>query len=255
MKKSIFLLIISILFYLESFAISDFIFSDEKSVKISANNYSSKDLYELQKLEPFEDIAVIQRKYLPKTRRFELFAGGTSILNDAFFTSWGFFLFFNFYFSEPYGVEGHFMFLDTIERNAAKDLRTNMGVIPEQNFVTPVQFQGVSLKWNPIYGKMAYLNEGIIYYDFYFSGGFGLTKTSQDNMEPTLRLGTGQIFSFSKDFALRWDLSLYYYKARIAYRPQNFDGTYGDERNIIQTQNNLYLAIGFCYFFPEARYR
>jgi len=40
---------------------------------------------DLADLEPLKDIAVIQKRYLPKTGRFEFFIAGTTILNDVFF--------------------------------------------------------------------------------------------------------------------------------------------------------------------------
>ena len=48
-----------------------------------------KKVSELKILESFDDIAVIQKRYLPKSGRFEFFIGGGTNLNDAFFVGNG----------------------------------------------------------------------------------------------------------------------------------------------------------------------
>ena len=51
----------------------------------SENPKSPKNISDLKNLEFFSDIAIIQKRYLPKTGRFELFVAGGTNLNDAFF--------------------------------------------------------------------------------------------------------------------------------------------------------------------------
>ena len=44
-----------------------------------------KNLSGLATLSPFGDVAILQKKFLPKTGRFEAYGAATGILNDVFF--------------------------------------------------------------------------------------------------------------------------------------------------------------------------
>ena len=48
-----------------------------------------KEFQGLTGLAPFKEISVIQRRFMPKTGRFELFGGGTIVTNDPFFNTLG----------------------------------------------------------------------------------------------------------------------------------------------------------------------
>ena len=48
----------------------------------AAPNTKVDSLSDLSKLQSFSDVSVLQRRYLPKTGRFQLFAGLSSVMND-----------------------------------------------------------------------------------------------------------------------------------------------------------------------------
>ncbi len=203
-----------------------------------------KDLSDLVKLSPFEDVAVIQKRYLPKTKRFELFAGASGVLNDAFFLSVGGVGRAGYYFQERFGVELNAWILNTSEKQITSDLKNKRGVFT-QSLITAESFYGLDFKWTPVYGKMTWKNQTITPFDLYFSVGAGMTGTNQGGNEPTLHLGTGQIFALSKGKAFRWDFSWNFFAAESQVATRKETSVY----------NNLFLTVGMSWFFPEATYR
>lgn len=207
-------------------------------------NVEVKGVADLGKLESFEDVAVIQKRFLPRTGRFEFFLGPTLVLNDAFFLNFGGQGRFAYYFSERYGIEAVGTYLSINERQVTTDLREKRGVLTK-SFVTPQTYMGLDLKWSPVYGKQTWMNKRIIPFDLYFSLGLGMTGTNQNTSEPTLHLGTGQAFAQSKGFAWRWDFSWSMFQATSSVTPNAGASLY----------HNLLLTFGASFFFPEASYR
>lgn len=203
-----------------------------------------KKISELSRLAPFEDIAVIQRRFLPKTSRFEISGAAAATLNDPFFNNIGGVARFGYYFREKYGVEFNYFFLTTAETQVTRDLRQKRGVLTE-SLVTTKSFYGADFKWSPIYGKVTLFGRRIVPFDLYFSLGGGLTQTDQGSGEPTIHLGTGQIFALSKSVAFRWDFSWNFFSAESER----------DGKKTSDTYDNLFLTVGVSFFFPEAKYR
>jgi outer membrane beta-barrel protein len=203
-----------------------------------------KGVADLATLSEFKDVAIIQKRFLPKTKRFEAYGGVNGILNDKFFSSFGLNARLGYSFSERYGIELVTFLLTTTERQVTSDLRDRRGVTTT-NFVTPKSYYGLDFKWTPVYGKMTWLNKRITPFDLYFSGGMGMTNTNQGRSEPTFHLGTGQIFAITKSSAFRWDFSWNFYSATSGVTGATQSGSY----------NNLLITLGASFFFPEATYR
>ena len=201
-----------------------------------------KELSDLGRLAPFSDIAVIQKRFLPKTSRFEFFPNVGYITNDVFF--------FNpiiggrlaYYFTEQYGVEATFFASSKSEREVVRSIR-DKGVLTE-GLVFPQSYYGLDFKWTPVYGKMGFMTKSIIPFDHYFSLGGGVTNTNQKTTPTTVHFGTGQIYAISKWLAARWDLGCYWYSSSTSV------GRTGGGSFM-----NLHLTIGASFFFPEASYR
>jgi outer membrane beta-barrel protein len=202
-----------------------------------------RQVSDLATLSSYTDIAVIQKRFLPKTKRFEAYLGLSAILNDPFFTNFGGTARGAYYFREQYGVELVAMFLATRERDVTTSLRQDLRVITS-SIVTPASFYGLAFKWTPVYGKITWLNEKITPFDVYMNAGLGLTGTNQGSSEPTLHLGTGQLFALTKSFAVRWDFTWNFYSAKGS-------GVSATRA----TYNNLFITAGASFFFPEAKYR
>ncbi len=206
-------------------------------------NIDISKVSELVKLSPFEDIAVIERRFLPKTNRFELSASGALSTNNAFFNNIGGNVRGAFYFNEKIGIEGVYQYISSSERPITKGLKTNQHVLTTA-LVEPKSFYGATLKWVPIYGKMAWFQQKIVPYDIYFTPGVGVTTTA-NGASTSFTIGAGQLFALSKSYAVRWDFNWNFYSADVS------DGT----TTVSKTHSDLFLGVGFSFFIPEATYR
>ncbi len=204
-------------------------------------NKTPAELAGLGKLAPFSDIAVITKRFLPKTHRFEFFPNFGLIMNDAFFSDLVVGGRLGFYFNENWGIEASAISISTSNKSVTSELQ-NVGV-QTQSLSTVNSFFGADAKWDPIYGKVAFLNNSIIPFDFYFSGGIGVTGTSGSSGAPTIHLGAGQLFALAKWAAARWDISWYGYSATSTIN------------NSTSFFTNLHATIGMSFFFPGAEYR
>jgi outer membrane beta-barrel protein len=218
--------------------------SDEPAPPPLANGAKASDIKgvsDLGKLSEFSDIAVIQKRYLPKTGRFEAFIAPTIVLNDAFFINYGLNARIGYSFQERFSVEVLGFLLGTAKRAVTTGLE-DRGVTTT-SLVTPKSYLGVDFKWTPVYGKMAVADGRIVPFDLYLAAGVGATGTLQGTQEPTLHLGTGQIFARSKGTAYRWDFSWNGFTAQP---------TTTTSRSFY---NTLFISVGMSFLFPEATYR
>lgn len=212
-------------------------------------NSRVKSVTELNQLSPFSDVSMIQRKFLPKTERFQLYTALGLSTNSPWFINLGGKINFSYNFSENFGIEGSGMFLASSERDAAKEIRENNSLQPER-FILTKSHLGADLVWTPIYGKIAKLNQEIIPFDMYFSLGGGISGTnSVEKNVATAHMATGQIFAISKSFAFRWDYSWYLYQATPV--PDALATT----PTAKSAYNDLVFTAGVSFFFPEANYR
>jgi outer membrane beta-barrel protein len=217
----------------------------------------------LKNLQPFSDVAVIQRKFLPKTKRFEFNAGGSAIVNNAFFMNFGPSLRLGYNFSENLGFDVMFMYLTTSNRDITNDLIDKRGVRTD-GLVMPETYLGGNLVWTPVYGKMALFENRIVPFDMYFMLGAGGTVTCDSvckglvsgqskgkETNATIQIGAGQRFAISKKMAFRWDFTWNFYQA--SYTPAYKTGPPPPSQK--GNFDNLFLSIGLSFFFPEASYR
>lgn len=216
-----------------------------------------QSLSDLATLAPFSDVAVIQRRFLPKTQRFELSGGAFTNLNNPFFNSMGLSARLAYYLREKYALEAIGAFATTTTRQVTDDLEERSGCsdpdgsggcggITTDNLVTSKGFFAIAFKWNPIYGKITWLNKTIVPFDLNFNIGAGMTQTTEDESVPTLHLGTSQVFAWSKGIAFRWDLYWNLYSATAT-------NSQGQKETL--NQNDLFLGVGMSFYFPEATYR
>ncbi len=208
-----------------------------------------KTVSDLNSLAPFSDISVIQKRFLPKTERFQVYGALGITTNSPWFLNAGGKVNFGYGFSEKWGVELTGMFLTSSEKDSAKQIRSNNSLEPER-FILTKSHLGLDLVWSPIYGKITSLNNEITPFDMYFSGGVGQANTtSQEKNVTTFHAATGQIFALSKSVAFRWDYSWYMYQAT----PQLDSLSAGPpEKN---SYNDLIFTAGVSFFFPDAGYR
>lgn len=211
--------------------------SVDKSVKVES-------LSDLARLQAFEDIAVIQKRFLPKTHRFEISGLGFTNINNPFFNNSGLGVKGAYHFTEKWALEGVGNWFGVAARQVSNDLRDKAGITVD-NVVTVRSYLGAAVKWSPIYGKISLLNKSIVPFDLSFSLGGGVTKTDQADGEPTLHIGTSQNFAISKSWSFRWDMMWNFYEATAVNN--------GVKGKI--AQNDLFIGLGVSLFIPGATYR
>lgn len=212
-------------------------------------NTQMRTVTDLNQLSPFSDISVIQKKYLPKTGRFQLFTAAGLTTNSPWFLNLGVKVNLGYNFTESFGLEATGLFLTNSALDAAKDIKNNNNLQPDK-FVVTKGYLGLDLVWSPIYGKITDHDNKIIPFDMYFAGGAGLSNTTaQEKNVTTFHIGTGQIFALSKSMAFRWDYSWHFFQATPV---QDAASTNPPSKG---SYNDLILTAGVSFFFPEASYR
>ncbi len=192
-------------------------------------------------LAPFSEVSVIQKRYMPKTGRFQFFGGLNLVTNNPFFDTYGTVIKGAYFLTETWGLEANYFNLNTTEAKSTKELKDFQNVSTD-NLIYPKSYMGLDLMWFPMYGKFSLFNKKIVPFDMYFSAGYGTTGTQSDEKPGTLHFGTGQIFAITKGIAARWDFSWHSFSAK------------GLENNN-SSFNFLFLSVGASFFFPEAKYR
>jgi outer membrane beta-barrel protein len=199
------------------------------------NNFS-----DLANLVPFSEVSVLQKRFLPKTGRGQIFAGLSLTTNDPFYNTVGATLKGSYFFSEMWGIELQYYNLTSSEAKATKELYDVQNIGTDSLSYTK-QYLGANVVWVPIYGKLTWFNKKIVPFDFYFGLGGGQTTTHTKSGIGTVQISAGQIFAINKSFAIRWDFSWNFFSAKAI----------NEEGDI----NNLFFSAGASFFFPEAKYR
>lgn len=207
---------------------------------------------DLSKFAPFSEISVIQKKFLPKTTRFQFHLGSSYLTNNPFYDTLALSTKLAFYFTESIGLELNGMFMNRADKYVTEDLKDIHGVLTS-SLVSANSFVGLDLVLVPFYGKITWLDNRIIPYDFYLSlGGGSTTLTDIKDPASTLHAAVGQIYALTKSFVVRWDLSVTSYKAEVPEVSST-----GSPTNKLKTQDfrDVFLGGGISFFFPGADYR
>ena len=228
----------------------------------SAGNYSAD---ELRQLVLFKDIVVIQRRFLPKSSRFELHPSIRWIINDPFNYHFMGFGKLGYHFSEPLGVELFGGIVFGPNRKVTNDLqRINIQV---SSVVSPKWLYGVAIKWSPLYGKFGGVGNTILPFDMYFSLGGGMSHLettfklrendsiiSCNANAVTVNIETGQLIPFSKSHALRWSVGWFLHPKIFEWKCEGRAPLGSNERpgGFVQ---DIYFSLGWSLFFPGAKYR
>ena len=205
---------------------------------------SIKNITDLVYLTPFSDISVIQRRFMPKTGRLSISTSAVFILSSEFFLNTGLEMHLSYHFLEKHSMELLAYYTIGYKRQAFQDLK-NIGVDVKlgANVSVPEVFAGITYKWMPIYGKIAFFNRKILAFDTFFSFGAGLSRMLSRVWEPTGLLGVGQVFAVTRDFGLRWDLRLH-----IPVETKHPSYPYHWSVHSVFT-------LGFIYYYPSMRSR
>lgn len=199
------------------------------------------DFSELKSDRTFQDTVIIQKTYMPKSKRVQLFGGFTYATNDVFSRTMGAQLRAAYHFNETWGLEATGFYLTSEDTKEKQDLadKRRLGV---SSLTTPKSMYGLNAYFSTIYGKLALEDRKIIPFEFYQTLGVGQVTTTPTSTSTAVYFGLGDIFSISKNSAIRADLSWFFYNGKT---------TNGDNQNT----NTIFFTIGYGRFVPEASRR
>ncbi len=201
---------------------------------------------DLESLELYSDIVVIQKKFFEKTSRWELSTSGLVSLNNQFFTSVGFKGTLGYHFSERWALEGQAWYLAQIQRDITKDLEDQYQ-ISTSDIVTPQGYLGLNLVWTPIYGKLSLQEKSVNPFELFFTFGAGMILTDDDQTAPALNLSFGQIHPLTKNSTLRWEIGGNIFSAK------GKAGLAGGQAGKEVISEIFYVSVGASFFFPEIK--
>ncbi len=204
----------------------------------------AKKLSDLVHLSPFSDVAVIQRRFMPKTGRVAASLSSTFTLSSEFFLNPGVEAHLTYHFLEKHAVElsGYYVF--TVNRGVTNDLAQIRANVSE---LLPIAngFVGLTYKWMPVYGKIAFYNRQILAFDTFFNFGGGMSAVKRRRApivwEPAVAAGIGQVFAITRDLGLRWDL-----RWHMTIETQGIG---------VSLLNDILFSIGLSYYYPSAGLR
>lgn len=214
-------------------------YAQEDKPKVSVSD-------ELEDLELYSDIVVIQKKFFEKTSRWELSLSGLTSLNNKFFTSVGIKATLGYHFSERWAVEGQAWYLAQLDRDFTKDLEDEYQ-ISTSDIVTPQGYLGLNLVWTPIYGKLSLQEKSVNPFELFFTLGAGMILTDDSQKAPAINMSFGQIHPISKNTTIRWEVGGNIFQAK---GKGSLQGSQQNEKTISEI---FYVSVGASFFFPEIK--
>jgi outer membrane beta-barrel protein len=158
------------------------------------------------------DLGVVQNRLYSKDGKLELGAFGGWISTDPFLSVRALGLSLGYHFSEYLALRALALKEFVSGSAALTTLQTTSGATANTN--EPRSFVGGELEASVLYGKLSLLGQSILYYDFHFLGGAGVTATESGNYV-TPSLGLGQQFYLTQGVALRVDYRAMPFKEKI----------------------------------------
>lgn len=204
-----------------------------------------KKLSDLVHLSPFSDVAVIQRRFMPKTGRVSASLLSTFILSSEFFLNPGLEGHLSYHFLEKHAVELSGYYVLTFNRGVTNDL-VKIGANVSEETPISMAFIGMTYKWMPVYGKIAFYNRQILAFDTFFNIGGGMSAVKKKEApvviwSPAVTAGIGQVFAITRDLGLRWDFRWHMTVAKLSGK--------------VRPLHNILFSVGLSYYYPSAGLR
>ena len=189
----------------------------------------------------YTDYSIIQRNYMPKSSRWQIKGGLTTVTNDVFYNNFGLNLGLSYHFNETWGFGINTIYLNSNRNSDAKNIKDVQSVNIE-NLVTLKNTYGASVYFTPVYGKWALLNKRVMPFEIYLHGG-AAQITNQSNLTNTaLTTGAGQLITLSRSSALDINLNWHFYTTK-------------NINNQDQANNSMLFTVGYSMFWPKPDYR
>jgi outer membrane beta-barrel protein len=195
---------------------------------------SSKDVEVRQ-----DRIKSVQRKPVLKRLRWELTPTFTLSLNDAFYQKMGGGLAVSFHPADALGLELSGTYLGTIQTDMVAFFQQANQALPK---VSKLQYYLTGcVAWSPLYGKLAFVTDDIVYLDMYVLAGFGMAMTE-----------TGPKLAGTLGLGLRYFLTSWLV-VKIEVRDLIYTETFRldvQRTEYSDVQNHVMFDVGLSFFLP-----
>ena len=178
------------------------------------------------------ELRIVQNRQFTKDGKLELQLFGGFLSSDPFLSVKAYGLGLGYHFTEHFGF-GMLYMKHVVSRSSALE-RLEAEVNRTANTNAPNNYLAGEFLWSPIYGKLSFLGESIIHYDFHFVFGGGPTKTINGNYF-SFHAGLGQQVYLGKRIALKIDYRLIRYSEQIVERANPLATNYNQ---VIGTRTN-----------------
>jgi outer membrane beta-barrel protein len=199
-------------------------------------NYQDKFMNEEEML----DWAVVQKNYLPKTNRFQLFLAPSLLPSDVFYKTYGFTARAGVHMSERWGVELNYTQYWSSKSSDLLDLESVQGLtalaVAVQNYIF------ADIYFNQVYGKVALLDRYIIPFELYNILAVGTIQNQNKENLPAATIGIGNSFAINRSNNFRVELGYTVFQAKTS--------TGGK-----QTNNFVMFNFGWGHLMPGPTYR
>lgn len=219
---------------------SDEVLEDDEMVTNTLKKGTAKDRADYNKIRSNDfqsNLGIVQKNFLTKTGRIELFGGLSMVPTEVFYRTFGGQLNAGYHFNEAWAINGLGYFFSSTPRGEIDDLRKT-NEVKVDNLIYLKSYYALSAYWNPIYGKMTYFNQNITPFEIFFTAGAGRVRTQAASENFGIHLGMGNTFYLSRNSGVRLDLNWVFYQTK-------------DINNRNQNANSLMLTLGYSGFYPE----
>ena len=150
-----------------------------------------------------DKIKAVPRKAVLKRGRLELAPFASLSVNDAFYQHLALGGSLIYYPQDSFGIGlGVDYLYANIETSNVDAVRQGLTSVPGQ-FEQPQLFAHLDFYWIPIYGKVSLFDQSILHFEFYGTGGLGVSTAFDDDLQPAANFGIGQRMFLSEWLALR----------------------------------------------------
>jgi|GEM_PF-717883 len=233
-----------------------------ESLPASPDSTSDSDRIDIKKLEDKywsakdDDFTVVQNRRYNKANRFYFSLMGGVPVNDPYSSGSVTGAHFGYFLNERLGVDFEYMRGQFHENDASAQFDQQYGAKPNGNYFDGSQTIGIS--FFPLYAKMSWLDQSIIYFDMGISAGIGSLFYKIRKLDGDEGRGassyyltvTQQIF-FSTHFALRADfINRWTNEGRLFYNANDKTAlTSANGRDMgNKTYNDTSLMFGLTYW-------
>jgi len=207
---------------------------DAKPAQVADEDKDKKDVEVRQ-----DRIKSIQRKPVLKRMRWELTPTFSLSLNDAFYQKLGGGLGLTFHPADSLGLELAGTYVGTVQSDMVGFFQQANQALPKVSKLM-YYFTG-SVAWSPLYGKLSFVTDDIVYMDLYLLAGFGMAY-SETGAKLAGNVGIGLRYFINSWLVLKLEVRDLIYTE--TFRLDVSRTEYSD------VQNHVMLDIGLSFFLP-----